>query len=111
MITTQKCWIFLVLKQLKESIENCCIRWTVLLKKYTHAIHIPGGDASLLEDDEEKELSLESLEEPLESLLLLERELLDPERAERIAAATALAALEPRSLAGTPVAVPALILE
>lgn len=39
--------------------------------------------------------------------MLLEWELLDPERAERMAAATALAALEPSSLAGTPTPAPA----
>lgn len=62
--------------------------------------NIPGGEAGLLEEEEENELSLESLEEPLESLEPLDRDDLERDLAERMAAATALAAF--CTLAGTP---------
>lgn len=62
--------------------------------------NIPGGEAGLLEEEEENELSLESLEDPLESLEPLDRDDLERDLAERMAAATALAAF--CTLAGTP---------
>lgn len=64
--------------------------------------NIPGGEAGLLEEEEENELSLESLEDPLESLEPLERDDLERDLAERMAAATALAAFCTLAVTGTP---------
>lgn len=82
---------------------TCLKLWTpctLSTSNRTCNTNIPGGEAGLLEEEEENELSLESLEDPLESLEPLDRDDLERDLAERMAAATALAAF--CTLAGTP---------